>query len=319
MTKVRRDPAVRMPAFLQHPLTVGMIMVLLLLPFFVKIPTAFRRHPVIAPLGDQFHVVLLAGVTLMLYWRGPLTGRLGAAALSAAVIGGSIEFLQLLVGRAALFHDFLLDLIGIGLVAGYVLWKGHDRVAGRWLVALMLLCALSQVSHVPGVIAAAARARDLFPVIADFEKGRDRWIWDHTNDGEVTFPQVPDTPDGPGRALRLTGAPPDNWPGASMRRFPHDWSAFEVLELDVRVTEAEHDTIPFSVRLEDYAAARANLFTYRGFAATRRWRTITMPLAGLRLNDDSRDLDLGDVDHLIIYFARPDAGVTIEIDNIRLE
>ncbi len=50
--------------------------------------------------------MLLGGITLLLYWFGPLRGRIWRAALASAVMGGAIEFLQLLVGRPALLTTF---------------------------------------------------------------------------------------------------------------------------------------------------------------------------------------------------------------------
>ena len=78
-----------------------------------------RRHPAISPLGDQFHVVLMAVVALLIYWRGPLRGRLWLATMAAAIAAGAlVEFVQPLFGRAALLKDFLLDLVGIGIIVG---------------------------------------------------------------------------------------------------------------------------------------------------------------------------------------------------------
>ena len=62
-----------------------MVALVLVVPFLVPIPRFLRYDLVISALGDRMHVVLLAAMTLALYWLGPLAGRLAAAALAAAV------------------------------------------------------------------------------------------------------------------------------------------------------------------------------------------------------------------------------------------
>ena len=69
--------------------------------------------------------------------------------------------------------------------------------------------------------------------------------------------------------LRVTGGPPDHWPGVKVRRFPHDWSAYRALEFDVRVVMAATDSVPMSVRLDDYLGTRDNLGARLGFFANR--------------------------------------------------
>ncbi|MBM4131159.1 hypothetical protein FJ250_09035, partial [bacterium] len=112
----RHVPALPMPRLLRRRWLWFLVMALATLPFFVTVPLALRRHPAIAPLGDQFHVVLMAAVTILMYWRGPLRGRLWYATLAAVTGGALIEFVQPLFGRSALVKDFLLDLVGIGIV-----------------------------------------------------------------------------------------------------------------------------------------------------------------------------------------------------------
>jgi hypothetical protein len=306
-----------MPRILAHPATWLLGMAALLVPFLVKIPLSLRRNPIIAPLGDQFHVVLPAAITLMLYWRGPFTGRIWRAAGAAAVIGGAIEFLQLLVGREALWHDFLLDLLGIGMVAGWVLWRGYGSRRGRLLLFLLLLYYPVQLRFVPVVIAGALRARQIFPVVADFEAGRDRWLWQGMYETEPHFVAVPDGPHGPTRVLRFEGAPPEQWPGARMRRFPHDWTAFTRLVFTARSTGPAE--VRVGVRLEDFAGGREERHARANVTVTPGWRDYAIDLPGLMLTDGSRPLNLADVDIVHFFLPRPKAPLGVEIDDIRLE
>lgn len=314
----RHVPALPMPRLLRRRWLWVLVMLLVTLPFFVTVPIALRRHPAIAPLGDQFHVALLAAVTILLYWRGPLRGRLWYATLAAVIAGAMVEFLQPLFGRSALVKDFLLDLVGIGIVTGLVLWKGHRRRAGLALMTALLLSIPAQLYYLPGVIAASYESRRSFPLIADFETGREHWIWSSNFKTRLQFTRVPDGPHGPTGVLRVTGGPPDHWPGVKVRRFSHDWSDYRTLEFDVRVVIAPGDSVPMSLRLDDFLGTRENRGARLGFFADRRWRTVRFELPGAMLADGTRPLDTSDLDLILVYLPRPQAPVVFELDNFRV-
>lgn len=322
MKTVRPDPLITPPAWLRkwQVWTVGLVV--MLVPFFVTIPTVLRRHPVISPLGDQLHIVLLAGITLLLYWRGPLSGRLWATALAAAVMGLAIEFIQIPCGRTAGVMDFVLDLVGIGLVVGYMLWRGQGLKLGLWLILTLLLVPVARLYHVPFVAAAAHRCQQIFPLISDLEGPRDHWIW-NGNNALVSVVEVPDSPRGAGRVVRLESSPPARWPGAEMRRFPHDWSDYDTLAVDVRLVSGPAPTQRFSIRLDDYVGRKEKTWIVTPFTATREWQTFRIPFRDRRTTwgpeETDRVFDQSDVDRIIIYLPRPDAASVLEIDNLRLE
>lgn len=315
----RPQPAIPAPGFLRKWQVWSVLMALFLVPFFVHIPRSLNHHPVISPIGDQVHIFLFGGITLLLYWFGPLQGRIWWAATVSGVMGGAVELLQLLVDRQALFQDFLLDLVGIGLVVSYVLWRGHGRQTGKWVFLLLLLSIPVQYYYLPWRISAALRARDMFPVLANFETYGDRYLWNSTNEGQLAFHRVVDAPSGEGRVLRLATDAEPHWPGASLRRFPEDWSDFTQLKLDVRLVEASSDSFKFGVRLDDYEGIREKVWVSSSFQATREWRTYSMQIADRQLWNSERNLNLKEMDRLYIHFSKPEDPVAIEIDNIRLE
>lgn len=315
-------PAIQPPKLLLRWQTWATGMAAMLIPFFVPIPMVFRRSPIFSPLGDQLHIVLLAGVTLFLYWRGALAGRLWRSALVAAVIGGAIEFIQIPFGRHAAWLDFVADLMGIGLVVGYVLWRGHRQRVGLGLVVALLLVIPARLYYVPFVAAAAFHGRDIFPVIANLEGPHDRWLWD-SNSAAVEVVTSEDTPGGSGHLVRLAGGPPANWPGAEIRRFPHDWSQYGELLLDVRLVEGTSESQPFSVRCDDFVGRRDKTWIYSHFTATDTWQTFHVPLSDRPVTDGATEygrlFDRQDVDRVLIYLPRPQAHAVLEIDNLRLE
>jgi VanZ family protein len=315
----RHQPALRAPNFLNKWQVWAGLMALFLIPFFVRIPRSLNHHPVISPIGDQVHIILFGGITLLLYWFGPLRGRIWWVALVSAVMGGAVEFLQLLVGRQALFKDFLLDLVGIALVVCFIYWRGHGRQAGKWVFWLLLLAIPLQLYYLPWQISATFRARDMYPVLADFETYGDRYLWTSNQEGKMTFAHIEDSPTGPGRVFRVAGGPETDWPGGYIRRFPEDWSGYTALKMEVRLVEAPSDTFKFGVRLDDYEGIKVLAYIASPFYATRQWQTISMPITDRILSSRDRNLNLEEMDRLIIHFAKPQDPVAIEVDNLRLE
>lgn len=315
----RHQPAIPSPGFLRSRRVWVALLVLFLFPFFIHIPRSLNHHPVISTLGDQVHIILFGGITLLLYWFGPLQGRIWRAAIVSAVMGGAVEFLQLLVGRQALFKDFLLDGIGVGIVVSFVIWKGHGRNAGKWVLVLLLLTLPVELYRLPWQIVAIYRCRDMFPALANFDSYGDRYLWNSTNKGKLSFTRIADSPTGEGHVLRSEGGPETHWPGASMRRFPEDWAAYSELKMDVRLVDAPVDSFKFAMRLDDYEGIKELIWVAQAFMATRQWQTFTMPIDDRQMWNSERNLNLAEMDRLLIYLLKPQDQVTIEIDNIRLE
>jgi VanZ family protein len=311
-----RDPAWPPPRLLARWQTWTVLMAVLLVPFFVPIPIEARRNVLVSTLGDRLHIVLPAGIALLLYWKGPLRGRLLAAAAVTALVGGAIEFLQLLVGRSALLHDWLLDLVGVGMVVGWVAWRGHRRRAGLALVLALVAVTAWGLRELPVRMLAAADAKKRFPVIENFEDGRVWHLWGDNYDAVLAMPG--EAAFAGRRGLRITGGPPANWPGATMRRFPHDWRDYQVLEMKVRSATPGRASVPFFIRLDDFPGLRDHDWLHHGYVATPEWTTITFPVADRTTNYTHRPFDLSDVDAITIALTKPDSTVTIEIDDIRL-
>ncbi len=314
MTRQRLQPALPAPAILDNKAVLIGSLVFLLLPFFLPIPLVLRRHPLIGHLGDQVHVPFLMALTLLMYWRGPLTGRLKEAALTAMVLGGSIEFLQMLVGRTALLHDFWLDLAGIGLAVGLVLWRGHQLRQGLLIMIAMVTVLSAQLYSLPGLILGSYHASQTFPIISDLEGPQEKWIWTATYDSRMEFVTSSDG----GRVLLLESGPPSRWPGAQMMHFPPDWSGYKTLEIDVRHLNPGRETVPFSVRLDDFDSRLDQTWVTNGFMASAQWATYRIPVAQRLMWSGERLFNSHDVVKILIFLGDKQDSTAIEIDNLRL-
>ncbi len=314
MKPQRLAPALPAPAFLNRwPFLLG-VLVFLLVPFFLPIPMALRRHPLIGNLGDQVHVPFLMILTLLIYWRGPLQGRLKWAIFAGMALGGLIELVQTLVGRTALLEDFVLDLAGIGLAAGLVIWKGHKIRAGLGLIVVVVITLSAQLYFLPGLILGSYHAQKVFPLISNFEGVYEKWLWSDTF--QARYALVKD--DG-NTVLQLESGPPSRWPGVQMRHFPNDWTDYTTLKLDVRHITPDRETVPFSVRLDDFQSRQDHTWVSNSFRATTQWETYSIPVKDRQVRNGDRFLNTQDLSYLLVFLSDKQDSTIIEIDNIRLE
>lgn len=313
---LQHEPAIAMPAMLNNWLVWLILAAAFLIPFFLPIAQGLRRHPIIGALGEQLHIPLLACLTLLIYWKGPLRGRLWYAAAAAAVLGGVIEFVQILVGRTALLEDWLLDLVGIGLVVGFVLWRGHGRKEGKYLLIALAIFIPGQLWYLPFTTMAKYEAKMTFPVLADFDGKHFNWLWKENY--KVRF-EVRPGGESHDNVLRLISGPPSRWPGARLTNFPEDWSPYSEIVLDARVIRAAGDSLRFGVRVDDFEGRREDVWAQQTFYATRQWQTFTLTVANRKVLRGDRLLDLADVEALLVYVGVPKDSFALEIDNIRLQ
>jgi hypothetical protein len=263
-------------------------------------------------LGDRLHIVLLAAVTLLLYWKGPLRGRLFWAAFNAALIGGTIEFIQAFVGRAALWHDFFLDLQGIALVVGFILWRGHGKTIGLITMVILAVVIPWQMRFLPAMVSAVDDCRNSFPLLADFDDPGNSVLWVDTYSAEV---KISFETKG---VLQITGGPPSKWPGTQMKNFPHNWTGYKELLVDARLVKSNLPRSRFAIRIDDLLGRSEKCWVTDHFVATSQWTTYSMPIVGRQLMHSERNLDLNDVDKILLFLPTSKDTIQIEFDNLRL-
>jgi len=305
-------PRVNPPAFLRHWQTWALLMGLMLVPFFLKIPISLRRDPVISILGDRLHIVLLAAVTLLVYWKGPLRGKLLWTAVATAGIGAAIEFVQTLVGREALWHDFFMDLQGIGLIVGFILWRGHRNIFGFLLVATLAIVIPLKLSFLPGLMLAVNESRASFPLLADFNTSNSSTLWHETYNAKVDISF--DT----GGVLQITGGPPSKWPGADMGYFPHDWSDYKELVVDARLVSTHVDQAKMCIRIDDFQGRIDHSWITDRFSVTQQWASYSVPIVDRQMRNSDRILNLTDIDRILLFLPTPKDTIKMEFDNLRL-
>lgn len=284
-------------------------------PFLVPIPGPLARMRPVMQVGQLAHVALPLVLALLLHRFGPLRGRPWPAAAAALLLAAICELPQGLVGRSARLRDVGFDLAGVAAAGAWLRFRASSR--RRWL--LLCLAALAIVPwhlrSLPGRIAAEVRAAERFPLLGDFETGREMWLWSQNvnRDGALARVEVP----GGGGVLEISGDAGDYYPGAVIRGAPRDWSGHRLLVWDARVAAGDSATI--CVRLDDFES-RADS---RWCGGCRRigpgWTRCELDLPRAASTVAGREFRLDDIDSLVLYLTRLEGPTTVWIDNLELK
>lgn len=311
------EPVVQPPAILGRWQVWVVLLILLLIPFFVPIPRCLRYNPIIGHFGDHLHIPLLGAIYLMLYWKGRLRGRLWWGALTAAGIGGAIEFLQTLVGRGALLGDWFLDLLGIAIVLSFLLWRGQDSRLSLAVLIILLISIPLQSYELPRLIMATYESKERFPVLDDFDSPSSEILWHPRFDVEMYF--LPRSGNNPDHFLSVNCPANKSWPGALMLHFPGDWQDYTQLVFSARHHTAGLDSLDFGVRLDDWEGRKDSAWISDHFIATADWQTYRVPLTGRLVQSRKRLFDNSDVISILFYLASPPQDMILELDDLYLQ
>ena len=292
----------------------GLLVLLLIAPFVLPIPTVLAKMLALRKAGELAHVFLPLVLTLVLAHRGPLAGRITAAALAALLLTASCDLVQEFVGRSARIQDVLYDLDGVGIAWGWLIWRRTRRAPALLLALLLALLVPWHLRPLPAVLRAEAAARAGFPVLGAFETDFEMALWSR-NEGDAGAMSV--VSDGnPGRALRISGEPGDYYPGAILRGAPGDWSGYRTLSFDARTVAGGRAEV--GVRLDDFASRFDGAWSGTTFRVGPEWTRCEVDLARAAAAVEHRQFRLDDIDSLLLYLGRLREPTGILLDNIEL-
>lgn len=290
--------------------------IVLLGPFVVPVPGRFERMPALRSLGVVAHWGLPLAFTLLLWRRGPLRGRLAAAAALAWLLTAGCELVQGFVGRHPRWQDAGVDLAGVATAVGWVLARRRGRRIAYALVALGFAVVPFQLRELPGFLLGSRLAAQRFPLLADFEHDREFALLDDNGEHGGRFWAGSDPQRG-SRVLNLRGVPGETYPGVVIRGLPRDWSAWSALAFDARVAAGGPTVL--SVRLDDFQSRTDPVWVGEGFRLDPQWTRCAVDLRSLQPRGGERTFRLDDIDSMLFFLSRPDGDVTVQLDNITLE
>jgi hypothetical protein len=288
----------------------------LLVPFVVPVPGAFERMSALRSLGVIAHWALPLTLTLVLWRRGPLRGRLLAAAGAAWLLTASCELVQRYVGRHPRWGDAGVDLAGVVTAVGWVLARERGRRAAFALVVAGFAVLPVLLRELPGYVRGSRLARERFPLLANFEDHREFALLGDNDEGGGVY-WVEPAADGSSQVLCLRAERGEVYPGVVIRGLPRDWSAWRTLVFDARVSAGERAEL--TVRLDDFRGRSDSVWIGESFDLGPQWTRCVMDLHAATPREGVRTFRLDDLDSVLFFLGRPRDGVTVQLDNITLE
>ena len=293
------------------------VLLLLLVPLFLAVPTHLRQDPLIGPLADRYHVGLFLVLTVLLYLRGPLRGRPLAVILACLGLGVATELLQLLADRSATVWDWYQDALGVGFGACWIWWRRTGHRAGPVVaVALLLGLVAWPLRHLPVMVAESRAAEARFPLLDDFERPGGLALWSGHQGGSVELAMSQDH----GQVLQMTSDAETRWPGLTSHDLPWDWTGQHTLRLECRLREPSPEKLRLFVWVEDRAGRFDSDYILAGFDVGHQWQTFEVSLTEMLTRRNGRRLALGEIRAIAVFVSRKDAGaVALQVNDLRLE
>lgn len=242
--------------------------------------------------------------------------RIFAACLTSAVVGLSIELIQLNIdGRFFSWNDVITDLSG-GAIA--LLWKTGRKFPGfRSILSGFVSIFIVVVNLVPVATALTDEYRSHrdFPLLAGFESEAELSRWAN---GRVLLSMV-SSPRLQGRYSAKIILTTDEYSGVALQYFPGDWSgrkslAFNVfnpgqpISLHYRVHDYLHrgDTQPYDDRFNGKTILEHG------------WNEIVIPLKDIIEAPRGRKMDVTKIRGFGIFVMKQTERHVLFLDNVRL-
>ena len=286
----------------------------LIIPFLISIPDDLERMRAFRSLGSLFHVVLPFLLTLLLFKRGPLSGKIFYSGIVAFLAIALCEPLQILVGRHARYQDALIDLTGVLIAVCFVQWRaGFGR---KWLTGMLIVLLIFPwiLWSVPGFIAAQQTAKERFPLLADFETKTEQALWDLNTPAVNSLLNYESTSDN--TFISVTGSAEDYYPGASAIGLPRDWSDYTRLIFKARATQGK---VLLTVRLDDFQSRSDAVWCGQQFKISETWEEYSVDLEKISESVTSRKFRMDDIDNILFYMYITKGTRTVQLDDIRLK
>jgi VanZ family protein len=234
------------------------------------------------------------------------------AGLAGAFAGFLSEVIQRPLARDASWEDVYADVVGtIGALALYAMFEGRTALT-RWHRAIALVVAVGCVAIYMTPLVAMTRAylhrNGQFPVLADFHSrtelywtmslGARREIVDDSLDVEFVA---------------------DDFPGVSFHEPVADWSAYQVLLLDLE--NRGEEVLHLGVRVHDLGHNRQFIdrFNRRVDLAAGERRTLRITLDDIRKGPRNRLIDLQQISDITLFRGEKSGSRLLRIHSIRLE
>jgi len=291
----------------------AIVLLLCVLPFFF-LSVEIRTVDIPKELFVLGHIGFFGLLSLVLMkrlrsgWPG-FGSRAALVLLVVLVLGIAIELIQPHFGRSASVRDVWQNLVGAFLGVALSAPAGVKRRLLTGAAGLVLAMEL----YTPATTLWDRRvAAGQFPVISNFDTRFEHTRWSRgTRDSSVQR--------NGSHSLRLDLAP-GRFPGTTLLRSVGDWRGHRILLISL-FNPAEQP-LALTIAIHDHAhAGRGGAYAdrYNGeFLLEQGWNDLRIPIRDIRDAPLERQLDLGELSHVMLFTVDLEEHRTLYLDQVRL-
>ncbi len=304
-----------MPVALRSIALVGLILTLLSLPLFARMPNPLN-NPLLKELHEASHALLFFGVggilLLLVKWRthwGPWR-CVASVVVVCLALGAGIEWIQPFLGRHRTWLDMERNALGVIAAGGVFLalqsnmtWR--SRVGAAALAVAALVWSGNQVF--PWLKAQYLRNKQ-FPVIMDFDHDALLPYVENVAGGKLHIGPAPRSwIDGHKNAAQAFMPGRAQWPGIRILSPYPDWSGYRQLKFDIFFNGP-----PAEIAINIYTAQRGRKpWAYKLFHLREGTNRLSVNLP--------HSETVASVTDFLVYSKTRNRDLTVYVDNLRLE
>jgi len=270
---------------------------------------------------DTGHLFLFAGLawvlldTPYLKRRSALQQFLWLAAF-VVLVGGGIEFLQLLVGRYFELMDVLFD--ALGALVGWLFYRAQSQKVIFFLQVSPLIALSFAIVFQPVWTAYQDEQamQAAFPLLADFEDATELARWD-TNTAQISLQSSHVRHGEYGLEVKLGAA---KYPGVALLQLVPDWRDYQYLKLSIY--NPQRDVKRLSLKVYDRQHLR-NGHAYRDrfnshLYVNPGWNDFEVSLDDIRSAPKGRQMNMAEIVDVSMFLQDQTQPVVLYLDYLHL-
>ncbi|MEE4254176.1 MAG: hypothetical protein V2I50_09095 [Desulfuromusa sp.] len=256
---------------------------------------------------------------LYVNWRESLSFKraLIEVLILAIVLGGLSELIQSQIGREAAWPDFGNDLVGA--IGGLVLFSQSRKMISPWQLKLLqvpvLLLAVWSLWPVGKVIVDDVVSWRQFPLLSGFETPLEKTRWGGSARRKVSHDVY--FTGSSSLQIKLTR---QRYSGLGLRDFPHDWSDYRSVSLQIFNPDMDSFTLHFRIH-DQHHREHKNTYSDRfnsSFDIIPGWNHLQISLAQVVEAPKTRRMDMNKIAGMGLFVGKLDHPRTIYLDDVKL-
>lgn len=302
----------------------------LLILCLALIESAGNRSLLEQSLKDSGHaVVFLVSTYILLVFiqHNPVRrveshfGACGLSLIISLIVGASIEVIQPWVGRTGSWIDLWLDMVGSAAACLFFLAQ-HTPKFRPLLFVLSLLVLMSAGVRPVYYLWLQHQQTKALPDLLNVENTWQNELVFNNQNGQISITHAPAGWDSNHSNVLRIEMPKGQYPGVAIKHFSSSWYSYESLYFELY--SASSASFELAMRIHDWEHSQSKQAAFSDRFNTRIQvepgvNHYRFSLKDIQHAPKNRTMDLGAIEGMIIFAAKPETTHTVYLDSLRLE